>query len=231
MRKGKILLTNKHTIQGVEYSAAAARKECSNILNHFKYEPNGDVIGEKFDWLKNAFEEHHYNPTEKIPHPITRIWVKPSSSGSNYQFHIEMENGQTDHIGYTLKCFVTSAKRVKLIEEDNVIDAARQMIRPQQDEARQQFINSNNLLCNECGKEIAPSELHADHDNPSFKTLFNDWLEKESIKKSEIQYRDVDDAVRAFKDEALGENWCKYHKSRFRPQPTHAECNLRKGKN
>lgn len=224
-------MANKYKVQGIEYSATSAREECNKILNDFKYKPNGEVKGEKFDWLKTAFEEHHYNPSEKIPCPITRIWVRPSSSGFNYQFHIEMEYGQTDHIGYTSKCFVTPAKRIKLIEEDNVIDAARQMIRQQQDEARQQFINSNNLLCNECGKEIDPSELHADHDNPSFKTLFNDWLEKESIKRSEIRYRDVDDEVRAFKDEALGKKWFEYHRSRFRPKPTHAKCNLRKGKN
>ena len=216
-------------IQGESFNQKSARNKCSEILN--RYAPRGIVAGVDFDFLKEAFEKHHYNPQVKIPAPITSIEVKPSSSGSNYQFWITLESGVVTHIGYSSKCFVTEKGRRKLLEEDNIVDAARCHIREQQNDARKDFIKNKRLTCSICNQTIVPNDLHADHTPPNtFKTIFVDWLNHNSIKTSDIGYQDIfGSQIREFKDAELAESWIDYHTIRFNPQPTHSKCNIAQG--
>jgi hypothetical protein len=225
-------MAKKFEIQGIFHSAASARRECSRLLNLYKDELENFVSGNDFQWLKEAFEKHHYSPDKKIPYQITKIWVEDSSSGNNNQFSFEMENGKKDHIGFTSKCFVTDNKREQIAYEDNVVDAARQMIRTQQDEARDQFKKSNKMICVLCKLVISNNELHADHTPPdTFKEIFKTWLKRQTLEKKDIAYNDKGNSqVREFSDLTLGENWVTYHASRFKPQPTHAVCNLKQGR-
>ncbi|WMS86714.1 DUF3223 domain-containing protein [Pleionea litopenaei] len=213
-------------IQGESFNQSGARNKCSVILN--RYAPKGRVIGSDFYFLKEAFEKHHYNPLVKIPTEIKKIEVKPSSSGSNHQFWITLESGEVTHIGYSAKCFVSPGMREKLLNRDNVVDAARCHIREQQDKARNDFISSNNLTCSICNKLIVKMDLHADHTPPNtFKAIFEDWIESKSLTVDSIAYQDIGDSqIRKFCDAKLAEDWVDYHRVRFNPQPTHSRCNI-----
>ncbi|WP_350586656.1 hypothetical protein [Pseudoalteromonas sp. RB2-MNA-CIBAN-0110] len=220
----------KFKINDEIYSQKEARALCTSLLN--KYKESGTVNDlNDFLFLKEAFERHHYNPIKKLPSPIKNILVKPSSSGSNYQFWVILGDGTETHIGYSKKCFVTEKAKYKLIHEDNVIDAARHHIRYQQDEARNHFKNTNNLVCAICTIAINKTDLHADHTPPnSFKNIFEVWLTNKGIKITDIAYMDLNNTEqRGFIDEKLIIDWCELHKIKFNPQPTHSWCNIAQG--
>lgn len=216
----------KFLIDGIEYNQKTARKQCSNILD--KYKPNLEVLGKDFDFLKESFEKYHYNPKSKIQTPISKIEIRPSTSGSNYQFWITLESGKETHIGFSTKCFVTEDARIQLITKDNVIDAARCHIRAQQDKARHNFQENNNLTCAICHKHIDISDLHADHAPPNtFKSIFDQWLKLKGLKHSDITYQDLPNSqIREFKDSHLSENWKEFHAKKFNAQPAHSWCNI-----
>lgn len=220
----------KFEINGKTYSQKEARALCKLLLNKYKMSGAVDDLND-FLFLKEAFERHHYNPLQKLPSPIKSIFVKPSSSGSNYQFWVVLEDGTETHIGFSKKCFVTERIKNKLIHEDNVIDAARHHIRYQQDEARNNFKNTNNLICAICRKAINKADLHADHTPPdSFKSIFKAWLDYKGINIIDITYMDLHNTEqRGFQDKELINDWRIYHKLKFNPQPTHSRCNIAQG--
>ena len=219
----------KFDIQGQAYTQKSARARCSEVLN--KLSTGSSVHGEDFYFLKESFEKYHYDTERKIPSPIKSINVRKSASGSNNEFWIAMLSGQECSIGFSSKCFVTVTGAQKLKYKDNVTDAARCHIRSQQDAARTGFINSGNLTCGICNKEVGAHDLHADHSHPNtFKHIFDQWLEKMDLRFEDIEYCDVGaSSVRRFKDDELAVKWVDYHKGLFQPQPTHARCNLQQG--
>ncbi|ASM54523.1 hypothetical protein PNIG_a2514 [Pseudoalteromonas nigrifaciens] len=96
----------KFEINDEIYSQKEARALCTLLLNKYKISRIVNDLND-FLFLKEAFERHHYNPLKKLPSPIKNIFVKPSSSGSNYQFWVVLADGTKTHIGYSKKCFVT----------------------------------------------------------------------------------------------------------------------------
>ncbi|GEN44058.1 hypothetical protein PNI02_35240 [Pseudoalteromonas nigrifaciens] len=75
------------------------------------------------------------------------------------------------------------------------------------------------------------NDVHADLTPPyTFKYIFESWLAHKGIKITGITYKDLNNSEkRVFVDEKLTNDWCEFHKLKFKPQPAHSRCNMDQG--
>ena len=212
-------------IMGYEYSQGTAKSACSKILK--KYKANEALEGEDFHFIKCAFETHHYDRDRKFARPIKKIRVVPSKNGKNSEFEMMLDNGSFLRPGIS-KCFLSKNRKENAVR-NNVIEAARNAIRPQQDDMRFKYRSQKKVICHFCNNEITDvrNDLHVDHSGGfDFDKIITCWIESINVDVLSIDYKDVEGAVRRFVDKDLEDNWIKFHKDMFIPKPAHAGCNM-----
>lgn len=215
----------KFEIMGHEYSQKAAREACSKILKKSKV--NDALKDEDFHFIKCAFETHHYDKDQKFPRPIKEIRVVKSKNGNNSEFEMILDNGIVLRPGIS-KCFLSKNCKENVVMK-NLIEAARNAIRIQQDEMRDKYRSQEKVICHFCNNEITDlyKDLHVDHSGGfDFDKIITCWIESINVDVLSIDYKDDKGAVRRFVDKDLDDNWIKFHKDMFIPKPAHAGCNM-----
>lgn len=164
------------------------------------------------------FKNHPDHP--KKTEGISDIFiVRNKMNPKCYELGILKDDGTSDNISY-LACCKTKQDELKSLKA-----AMRYSIKPQIDE----FKRKNNVSkCVYCGSF---SNIEIDHDEPSFKKLFEDFLAKNQNFPTVFAETYYNTASFTENDKDFHEKWYKYHWTHAKLQPLCKKCNMTKKKN
>jgi hypothetical protein len=165
--------------------------------------------------------KNHPEFSEKKGVGIDYFFIQPNSLNNTYfQTMIKRTDGSIIDFSWVNCC-----KFKPCSPTDNLKKAFREAIK----EETIHFKQNNSLVCSFCLKDNEEySKYHVDHNEPSFKTLYQDYLQK-TKHKVPVKFGDcnfltsflVDDKI--FKDD-----WIAYHNSNCNLQILCSSCNLKK---
>tara|TARA_B110000211_G_scaffold193688_1_gene221526 strand:- start:1091 stop:1810 length:720 start_codon:yes stop_codon:yes gene_type:complete len=168
----------------------------------------------------------HAKAAEKIGNGIKELWVRKCRINEKNKTLKIIRNDLSDTQVSWRKCLAPP----KYLTQ--VKAAARNVIDPQVIKFREKiFCGRETVKCAETGVEIDRENCHIDHLHPkTFDKLFEDWSVQEKIDPEDIKIDDVGGhGWKTFMDEALRDNWCKFHEQKAELRPILRPANLALG--
>jgi hypothetical protein len=201
------------------------KKEAENFTrNYIKNLGYGDFDVynnyEAFMFFIDLINNHH-NFKDKIGCGIKSIRIQRNILNKNAFETIILRKDNSEIDFSWLKCSTSSSNSII----DNLKAAMRQSILPE----IQNFKNKSIMKCVFCNS--VEGEFHADHHEPSFIQLFNDFIKLYS-NYPKIFDDDPKTHIAIFRkeDEKFSDIWKKYHNKNMNLQILCSTCNLRKNR-
>lgn len=160
------------------------------------------------------FKNHPEYP-EKIQGIVDVFIVRNKMTPKYYELGIIKDDGTTDNISYLACC------KIKHDKSKNLKESMRYCIKPQIDE----FRKNNKLECVSCGSLL---NIEIDHNEPSFKKLYDDFIEMNPNIPSSFDNTYFNSACFKEVDKDYNELWYDYHLKHANLQCLCKKCNLSK---
>ena len=211
-------------INGIPFnSKIVAKKHIQQLLSKYGY---GDKIeSNDFPFFLSLIEKHE-NSSEKIGAGIKELQVRVSQRDNKNKviYIIRIDSSEID-ISWR-KCITNPSplSRVK--------DAARNLVRSQIDDFREQcFAGNETISCAETFTEIDKELCAIDHCHPkTFNHIFKTWCVSEKVNGKEIQTEDIINTLdKTFTDEVLRNSWLAFHQQHAILRAVHYKVNLSLG--
>jgi len=219
-------MKQKYNIGDLEFKT---KKDCENHTRKIINNLGCCIINKEhthFSFFNNLILNHP-ECDEKKGVGIDYFYIQPNPLVRKYfQTMIKRIDGTEIDFSWVYCCKFRERTPI-----DNLLRAMREAIK---NETIKYKRNQSKLICNFCKNENELYEnFHVDHDNPTFKTLKDNFLKltKKEIPLSFADCKKYNFTIFKKEDEDFKNEWVDYHNNNCNFQILCRDCNLRKKKN